>query len=93
MDWVINRQHKDRLFRFLIGSSKENALALYNALNHSSYDNPDDIEFNTIDNVVFLGMKNDVSFLFQHELNVYEHNSTPYANLPLRGLLYLPRLI
>ena len=89
----INRQHKDRLFRALFSSSKENALALYNALNNSSYEDAEALEFNSIDDVVFLGMKNDVSYLFHQELNVYEQNSTPYANLPLRGLFYISRLL
>ena len=37
----INRQYKDRLFRAIFGSAerKEYALALYNAVNGTSYEN------------------------------------------------------
>ena len=89
---AINRQYKDRLFRFLFSESKEAALSLYNALNNSSYTNAEDLEFTTIDDVLYLGMKNDLSILFQLELDLYEHQSTENPNLPLRGFLYLPKL-
>ena len=64
---IINKRHKDRLFRKIFGSEeyKENTLALYNVLNNSSYDNPDELEFKTIDDVIYIGMKNDLSFLIE----------------------------
>ncbi len=34
-------------------------------------------------------MKNDVSFILDYEINLYEHNSTPCPNIPLRFLLYI----
>ena len=69
----INNEHKDRVFKFLFGSRENRAwtLALYNAINGSSYDNPDDIQFNTIEDAVYLGMKNDVSFIIVDELNLW----------------------
>ncbi|MBQ6910075.1 MAG: hypothetical protein IJQ29_08140, partial [Synergistaceae bacterium] len=62
---IVNERHKDRVFRFIFGNeeNKEWTLSLYNALNGSNYDDPDLIQFNTIDNAVYLGMKNDVSFI------------------------------
>ena len=33
-------------------------------------------------------MKNDLSFLIDAELNLYEHQSTYNPNMPMRGLLY-----
>ena len=59
---LINEEHKDRVFKFIFGNpdNKEWTLNLYNAVNGSDYKNPDDIEFNTIENAVYLGMKNDV---------------------------------
>lgn len=39
----VNREHKDRLFKFIF-QKKENLLELYNALNGTSYDNPEDLE-------------------------------------------------
>ena len=93
MDALINRQHKDRLFRFIFGESKENALSLYNALNHSNYTDPENLTFTTIGNAIYMGMKNDLSFLFQMEMNLYEHQSTLSPNVPLRGLFYVSRLM
>ena len=87
----VNRQYKDRLFK-LVFSNKEDLLQLYNAINDTNYDNPEDIEINTLEDVVYMGMKNDISFLLTDILNLYEHQSTFSPNLPLRGLLYFARL-
>ena len=80
---AVNDQHKDRVFKFLFGNpdNKEWTLALYNAINDSSYDNPDDIQFNTIEDAVYLGMKNDVSFIIVDEMNLWEHQSTYNPNM------------
>ena len=88
---TVNREHKDRLFK-LVFQKKEDLLDLYNAVNGTDYDNPDDVEVNTIEDAVYLGMKNDVSFLVKDVLNLYEHQSTVSPNLPLRGLFYLSGL-
>jgi len=87
----INKQYKDRLFK-LVFKEKKDLLELYNAINDTNYDNPDDIEINTIEDVVYMGMKNDVSFLICDILNMYEHQSTFSPNLPLRGMFYFARL-
>ena len=86
-----NRKYKDRLFKKVFGTKKD-LLELYNALNGSNYQNPDEIKINTIENFIYMGMKNDVSFLFTDVLNLYEHQSTVNPNLPLRGLFYFARL-
>ena len=41
-----NREYKSDVFSMLM-EDKENALALYNALNGSDYTNPDDVEMCT----------------------------------------------
>ena len=87
----VNGRYKDRLFRFIFGESKENALSLYNAVNGSSHSNAEDLEFTTIENFIFMGMKNDISFLFNMEMNLFEHQSSPNPNMPLCGLGYLAR--
>ncbi|MDO5573101.1 MAG: hypothetical protein Q4G60_03885 [bacterium] len=84
----INRKYKDRLFVKLF-QDKKNILELYNALNRTSYSNVDDVEITTIDDVVYMGMKNDCSFIIGSQLNLYEHQSTFCGNMPLRGLIYL----
>ena len=91
-----NTKHKDRLFKFIFGNPehKEWTLSLYNALNGSNYDNPDDIEFNTIEDVIYMGMKNDVSFLIMDAMtmNIWEHQSSFNPNLPVRFLMYAGQL-
>ena len=86
-----NRKYKDRLFKKVFGR-KEDLLELYNALNGSDYKDPEEIEINTIENFIYMGVRNDVSFLFTDVLSLYEHQSTVNPNLPLRGLFYFSRL-
>jgi len=85
--WV-NRKYKDRLFRFIF-NNKEDLLQLYNAVNGTKYTNADDLIINTIEDVVYMKMKNDLSFMIGQTLNLYEHQSTVNENMPIRGLLYL----
>ena len=91
-----NRQYKDRLFKAIFGRDNEQSkkwrLELYNALNGTSYDNPNDIELTTIENVIYITMKNDVSFLIGDEMNLFEQQSTFNPNMPLRGLMYFAQL-
>lgn len=86
----VNREYKDRLFKFIFGNpdNKEWTLSLYNAVNHSDYSNSDDVKLTTIDDVVYLSMKNDVSFLVTDTMNFYEQQSTFNPNLPMRFLSY-----
>ena len=84
----VNRKHKDRLFRFIF-KEKSALLSLYNAINDSNYDNLDELEIYTMEDYVYMGMKNDVSFLIDWNINLFEHQSTYSLNMPLRGLLYI----
>lgn len=84
----VNRTHKDRLFR-LVFSDRRNLLQLYNAMRGSSYQNPEDLIITTNNDVIYMGMKNDVSFLIDEVLNLYEHQSSFNPNMGLRGFLYL----
>ena len=88
----VRRTFKDSLFRMAF-QGKEELLSLYNAVNDSHYTNADDLEINTLDDVMYMGMKNDVSFLFCSYLNLYEAQSTYNPNMPLRGFLYFGDLI
>ncbi len=90
----INRVYKDRVFKFIFGnpSNKEWTLSLYNAVNGSNHSNPDDIRFNTIDDAVFMEMKNDVSFIILNEMNLWEHQSSFNPNMPMRFFSYGSRL-
>ena len=86
-----NRQYKDRLWR-MIFNNKEDLLQLYNAINHTDYQNPDDLVVNTLEDVLYLSMKNDESFLVGGTMNLYEHQSTFNPNMPLRGVFYFSRV-
>ena len=83
-DYKLNTKYKDRLFRLIFREKKE-LLELYNALNKSNYTNPEDLKITTIEDVVYMGMQNDLSFIIGDEMNLYEHQSTFCPNLPLRG--------
>jgi len=89
-----NLKHKDRLFVFLFGNEryKQFTLSLYNAINNTDYDDPDLITFNTLDNFLYMGIKNNVSFVIADTINLYEHQSTLNGNMPLRMLLYVSRI-
>lgn len=82
------RTYKDRLFVKLF-HDRTVLLQLYNGLNGSDYENPDDLTITTIDDVVYMGMKNDCSFIIGNYLNLYEQQSTFCPNMPIRGLIYL----
>ena len=87
----VHHQHKDRLFRFIF-QDKEDLLDLYNAVNGTDYENTKDLEITTIENVIYLSMKNDLSFMFGVTMNLYEHQSTWNENMPLRGFFYFSEL-
>ena len=85
-----NREYKDRLFKFIFGNPEKKAwtLSLYNAINGSHYTNPDDIRFNTIEDAVYMSMRNDVSFLVADIMSFYEQQSSFNPNMPMRFLIY-----
>ncbi len=62
---------------------KEWTLSLYNAVNGASYTEPDDILFTAIDDAVYMGMKNELSFILFHVMNIYEQQSTYNPNMPV----------
>ena len=88
----VNRNYKDTLFRALF-AEKKHLLSLYNAVNGTDYTNEEDLEVNTLDNVIYMKMKNDISFLFGFSLNLYEHQSSMNPNMPLRDLFYVADLL
>lgn len=83
----MNWKHKDSLFKIAF-REKEKLLELYNAINNSDYDNPTELTVYTLEDVIFMGIKNDISFLVGEVLNLYEHQSTENPNMPIRGLMY-----
>lgn len=85
-------KYKDRLFR-MIFREKKDLLNLYNAVNGTDYTNSDELEVTTLENAIYMNMKNDTSFVFDMCLNLYEHQSTYNPNMPLRNLFYIARIL
>lgn len=91
-------QHKiyDSLFIAVFGKDSERSkrwrLELYNALNNTNYTDPDALMLNTLDNVLFIKMHNDVSFLVDSQMTLFEHQRTTNQNMPLRGFFYFSQL-
>ena len=90
------REYKDRLFKAIFGRDTEERkrwrLDLYNALNNTSYSDPDALKLNTIENVLYITMHNDVSFLIEDQMVLFEQQSSHNLNMPLRGFLYFAQL-
>ena len=64
--------------------TRERLLRLYNAISGKNYQNPEALEINALENAIYMGMKNDLSFLIDDRLSLYEHQSTVNPNMPLR---------
>ena len=86
------RNYKATIFEMIYNKNKRELLELYNALNGTNYDNPDELEITTLENAIYLSIHNDVSFLLDSRLMLYEHQSTYSPNLPLRLLHYISDL-
>lgn len=84
------RRFKDTVFT-MVYRDKGELLKLYNALNDTDYDNSDELEVCTLENAIFMNVKNDVSFLLNSVLNLYEQQSSVNPNMPLRDLIYVAR--
>ena len=87
----VNRTYKSTVFTMLY-ADKSNLLDLYNAMAGTHYTDPELLEINTLENAIYMTIKNDVSFLIDGRLSLYEHQSTSNPNLPLRFLLYISHL-
>ena len=91
-EWTpVNFQYKARIFEMLY-SEKQELLDLYNAVNGTAYKDPDELEINTLENAIYMSMHNDVSFVVDMKVSLYEHQSTYSPNLPLRYLFYISDL-
>ena len=93
---AFSNQVYDRLFKAIFGRENEQSkkwrLELYNALRGTNYTDPDALEINTIENVIYLTMRNDISFLVDSQMTLFEQQSSYNPNMPLRGLMYFAQL-
>jgi len=88
---LANRQIKDGVFKLLF-EIPENAAELYSALKDEEC-NPNEIQIITITTTVSGKLKNDLAFIVKgRAMVVGEHMSSPYANLPVRFLMYTGQL-
>jgi len=88
----VNRNYKDTVFRMLF-QDRENLLSLYNAVNGTAYEDVDGLVITTLQDAVYMNYKNDVSFVFDFTLSIYEHQSTVNQNMPLRDLIYVSKVL
>lgn len=88
----VRRDYKDTIF-FMLCRDKARLLRIYNAVNGTNYTNEEDLEITTLENAIYLNMKNDVSFILDFQLNLYEHQSTVNPNMPLRDLFYVSKVL
>ena len=87
----VNRTYKSTVFPMLF-EDRNNLLELYNAMSGNHYTDPELLEINTLGNAIYMCIKNDVSFIIDGRLSLYEHQSTYSPNLPLRFLFYVSHL-
>ena len=83
---AVNREYKSDVFSMLL-EDKANALEVYNALNDSDYDRPEDVEIILLEKGISLSIRNDATFIIDMYMNFYEHQSTYNPNMPLRDLI------
>lgn len=67
-----NRNYKDTVFRKLF-SNKRNLLSLYNAISKNNYEDPELLQIVTLENAIYMEMKNDLAFVIHTDLFLFEH--------------------
>ena len=60
----------------MLYSDRKDLLDLYNAVSGKHYEDPELLEINTLENAIYMSMHNDLSFLIDSRLSLYEHQST-----------------
>ena len=58
---IPNRNYKSSIFTMLFSGRKE-LLELYNAISGKEYKDPSLLEVNTLENAIYMAIKNDLSF-------------------------------
>ena len=86
----VYRSYKDRLFRMVFREKKE-LLGLYNAVNGTSYTDSEALTVVTLENAIYMNMKNDLAVVMDFYMDLYEHQSTYNPNIPLRNLHYVAK--
>ncbi|MFI3214915.1 MAG: hypothetical protein R3Y24_16515 [Eubacteriales bacterium] len=84
----VDRNYKNNIFN-MVFSQREAFLSLYNTVNHSNYTDVNQLEIKILNNAIYASYKNDVSYIIDCTLSLYEHQSTLNPNMPLRTLFYV----
>ncbi len=84
------RSYKDSLFR-MVFRTPENLLQLYNAVNGTNYRDTEDLRIVTLENAIYMNMKNDLAFIIGCRMSLYEHQASVNPNMPLRSLFYVAK--
>lgn len=87
-----NNEYKSDVFSMLM-LDKKNALQLYNAMNGTFYEDPEQVEICNLEKGVSLSIRNDASFIVDSSLSIYEHQSSVCPNMPLRNLIYVTAML
>ena len=87
---MVKRNYKDSLFRMIFREPRD-LLELYNAVNGTDYCDPDDLEIVTLENAIYMNMKNDLAFIIDCRMSLYEHQASVNPNMPLRDLFYVAK--
>jgi predicted transposase/invertase (TIGR01784 family) len=88
-----NRQYKDSLFVTYLAEDSKRLIEVYNAVFGADVPPDAEIEINTLENVLYQTLNNDLSFTLGGNLVVLmEDQATPNMNMPLRLLMYLARV-
>lgn len=86
----IIRNYKDTLFRKLF-NGKGNLLKLYNIMTGNHHMDPELLEIVTLENAIYMNMKNDLAYIIDFSIYLCEHQSTSSGNIALRHLFYVAR--
>ena len=88
-----NAQYRDSVFRSYFNDPVR-LLSLCNAVLDTKYDNPDELNINTLEGIFFDKQKNDISCTIDnHFLILVEHQTTVNENMPFRCLSYVTELL
>ena len=66
----------------MLFSDKKELLGLYNAVSGKQYKDPGALNVNILENAIYMAIKNDLSFVIDSRLSLYEHQSTYSPDLP-----------
>lgn len=82
----VRRNFKSSLFS-MIFEEKSELLNLYNAINGSNYEDPELLEITTIQDVLFMGIKNDLSFIIDEYMNLKDNKVPRIPKTPLMAII------